>query len=261
MPTPIGRPLLTALAVTAFLLLSGGQAHANHVQCGDVITQDTTLDADLIDCPGDALIVGADDITVDLAGHTVGVCCSAVTTGLTDTEHRGVVIENGKLLGQIGIRLSDAHETVLRDLDVFGGPAITLNHSTDNRLERSTVRTGYVALSLDDSGYNEIRESTIMGYYYGIDLEAGSDHNRIENSNVSAERYGPTVLIQNSGFNSVRQDQLRSSFSGVGLIDAEGNEVTDTTSRVNDSDVFLVRSDGNLIARTISSSLGFARSA
>ncbi len=30
-------------------------ALANHVQCGDVITQDTRLDSDLVDCPGDGI--------------------------------------------------------------------------------------------------------------------------------------------------------------------------------------------------------------
>jgi dipeptidyl aminopeptidase/acylaminoacyl peptidase len=64
--------LLAALATaTALLTRSAGQAVANHVQCGDVITQDTTLDSDLIDCPGDGLVIGADNITLDLNGHTI----------------------------------------------------------------------------------------------------------------------------------------------------------------------------------------------
>ena len=70
MPRLIGPGFLTVLAV-ATLLASGGQALASHVQCGDVITQDTTLDSDLIDCPGDGLVIGADDVTLDLNGHTV----------------------------------------------------------------------------------------------------------------------------------------------------------------------------------------------
>ena len=46
-------------------------ASASHVNCGDVITQDTTLDSDLLNCPGDGLVIGADGVTVDLAGHTI----------------------------------------------------------------------------------------------------------------------------------------------------------------------------------------------
>jgi hypothetical protein len=75
--------LLAALAATALLLaLSAGQAVANHVHCGDVITQDTKLDSDLT-CPsgqydytgnycrgGIALYV-RDSIVLDLGGHTI----------------------------------------------------------------------------------------------------------------------------------------------------------------------------------------------
>jgi parallel beta-helix repeat protein len=63
--------LLTAFAVAMLLSLSAGPAIASHVQCGDVITQDTTLDSDLIDCPGDGIVIGAEGITLDLGGHTI----------------------------------------------------------------------------------------------------------------------------------------------------------------------------------------------
>ena len=46
-------------------------ALGSHIQCGDVIAQDTTLDSDLIDCPGNGIVIGSPDITVDLNGHTI----------------------------------------------------------------------------------------------------------------------------------------------------------------------------------------------
>ena len=54
------RRLLVGLSATlvvaaALQALSAGQALANHVHCGDVITQDTTLDSDL-NCAGDGLV-------------------------------------------------------------------------------------------------------------------------------------------------------------------------------------------------------------
>ncbi len=51
MPRFLGL-VVGALAVMLFAL-QGGQAFAAHVTCGDVITQDTTLDSDLVDCTGD----------------------------------------------------------------------------------------------------------------------------------------------------------------------------------------------------------------
>src|SRR5215216_5795172 len=69
--TRLGPVYAAALAALTFLTLSAGQAFADAVKCGDVITRDTTLDSDLIDCPGDGLVIGADGITLDLNGHLI----------------------------------------------------------------------------------------------------------------------------------------------------------------------------------------------
>ena len=44
---------------------------ANQPQCGDTITADTTLHQDLVNCPNNGIIIGADNITLDLNGHTI----------------------------------------------------------------------------------------------------------------------------------------------------------------------------------------------
>ena len=60
----------------ALLALSGvtaaaGQSPPAGLECGDTITADTTLDRDLTGCPSNGIIIGADDITLDLNGHTI----------------------------------------------------------------------------------------------------------------------------------------------------------------------------------------------
>ena len=62
---------LALLSVGLILTTATSPAFAEHVQCGDVITQDTTLDSDLVDCPGDGVVIGASGITLDLAGHLI----------------------------------------------------------------------------------------------------------------------------------------------------------------------------------------------
>ena len=67
---------LRALPVIALLALSGvtaaaGQSPPPGLECGDTITADTTLDRDLTNCPSNGIIIGADDITLDLNGHTI----------------------------------------------------------------------------------------------------------------------------------------------------------------------------------------------
>ena len=57
-----------AISVSAF---TASQARAAPVACGDTITVDTKLDADLVDCPNNGIVIGANGVTLDLNGHTI----------------------------------------------------------------------------------------------------------------------------------------------------------------------------------------------
>jgi hypothetical protein len=50
---------------------SAATAQATRVSCGQTITHDTTLTVDLINCPGDGLVIGADNLTLNLNRHTI----------------------------------------------------------------------------------------------------------------------------------------------------------------------------------------------
>src|SRR4051812_21206586 len=70
----VRRALRAVLAVGAFALTTAPGAQAAkpvHVGCGETVTKDTKLANDLIDCPNEGIIIGADNITLDLNGHTV----------------------------------------------------------------------------------------------------------------------------------------------------------------------------------------------
>ena len=67
----LSATVVLAATVAVVLAVTGGEASADHVSCGDTITVDTTLDSDLIGCPNNGIVIGADDITLDLSGHTV----------------------------------------------------------------------------------------------------------------------------------------------------------------------------------------------
>jgi hypothetical protein len=105
--TLIFGALLLGLAVAGVIALSGGQARASHVGCGDTITTDTTLDSDLIDCANNGIVIGADDITLDLNGHvidgdgtTAAGCDLAVefcNTGVAIEGHDGVAVMHGSV--------------------------------------------------------------------------------------------------------------------------------------------------------------------
>ena len=68
------RPLLVLGVAAALALVAAGPASASPkptLQCGQTVTHSVKLNADLTDCPGNGLVIGANDVTVDLNGHTI----------------------------------------------------------------------------------------------------------------------------------------------------------------------------------------------
>src|SRR3954452_16738595 len=69
---------LIPITLVAGLVLAGAvpavasEAHVGQpVGCGSVLTRSTVLQTDLLDCPGNGLVIGADGITVDPNGHRI----------------------------------------------------------------------------------------------------------------------------------------------------------------------------------------------
>jgi hypothetical protein len=59
------------IAVVVALVTQIGSASAAAVHCGDVIRRSVTLTTDVGPCSGNGVIVGADNVKVDLGGHRV----------------------------------------------------------------------------------------------------------------------------------------------------------------------------------------------
>ena len=105
----IARAPALALVTGLGLLLgaSGAGAMAPAVTCGATLTKSTTLSKDL-HCQGTALVIGADGITVNLAGHTISGTNAAGGEGIASDGHANVQIVSGRItdfrLNGVGIR-------------------------------------------------------------------------------------------------------------------------------------------------------------
>jgi hypothetical protein len=67
----VSRAMALALVVAEFTVVGAGQAFTRQMGCGDTITTDMTLDSDLVNCPNNGIVIGADNITLDLNGYTI----------------------------------------------------------------------------------------------------------------------------------------------------------------------------------------------
>lgn len=86
------------LALVASLFFAAGPATASHVTCGQVITTNTTLDSDVGPCPNNGIIVGRNDITLNLGGHRVfGTPNRGDGAGVLVSAKRGVQVKNGEV--------------------------------------------------------------------------------------------------------------------------------------------------------------------
>jgi Right handed beta helix region len=200
------RALIAVALCGGLMAVLAATAAAQQPQCGDVITEDTTLQEDL-SCGGVALTIGADDLTLDLGGHTV----SAGLTGIENPGHQRVTIRNGSVFGDPGVRLVGvAHNRVLALTASGLGSGLVLS-SSDANLLRGVVARGdeFAGLRLDGANGNRIVDSqcgsnslaalfieahgnqvvrtTISG---NEGLILSGDENRIADSSVTGELFG-----------------------------------------------------------------------
>ena len=176
-------PLIAALVT--FVCLPPASATANHVQCGAVMTQDTTLDGDVVCEAGEpvALTVGADGIVLDLNGHRVENRASplydAIGISGGGTARRDVTVANGTITGfASAISFVAGGQTALtngtvRDVTVDGLEPIRIDGS-GNVVAGSTVTGIDVPLAVHGPD-NSILDNDVTGAPALLGLAADSN--------------------------------------------------------------------------------------
>jgi parallel beta-helix repeat protein len=108
------------VTVAASVLVAAPPAEARAVQhCGMRITHNFTLHRNLHNCPGDGLVVAANNITIKLAGHVVDGRYRRSTAGIRITGFHGVTVQGG----------------VIRQF----GKGVWLVRANDNRILNNTI--------------------------------------------------------------------------------------------------------------------------
>ena len=225
---------LASLALVVTLTVAGAvvgvsQALAGPLRCGDTITTDTTLDGDLIDCPNNGIIIGADDITLDLDGHTIDGDDALVDpcpenefcdVGVANDGHNGVRIKGGDISEfGFGVFLFGARRNALSDLstteNVFSG--ILLVETSRSRVRGSTSfgnagPDSGVGITLFESHNNRIVQNRSFGNAeLGIHLDR-SNHNYVGN-NVVRRNPEDGIILQGDRNQIVGNRVMRNSIT------------------------------------------------
>ena len=223
------RCVSAALAGTAAflsLVAFAPQAIASHVQCGEAITQDTRLDSDLVACPSDGIVISADDITLDLNGHTIDGVGATSSAGVRETNQNGVTIENGTIrdfASAVAIAGDSEHGAghVIRRLTISGGAIFMFGFPARNLIERNTVFGSRYGILVSDGTGNLIRRNSLVGNLVaGIFLGGGSGNEITRNTGV---QNGVGIALGDTGFNSVHRNVVTENSIGIQLRDSVGN--------------------------------------
>jgi parallel beta-helix repeat protein len=255
--------VVLAATVAVVPAVTGGEASAGHVSCGETITADTTLDRDLLDCPNNGIVIGADDITLDLNGHRIEGDGEAFKPcredefcdiGVLNDGHGGVTLRRGSVREfGVGVFVGRA-----RDSRVLG------ISSSRNVLFGFVVAESARSVVRNSSGNNNIPpEGDGMGLFGSHDvriLDSSFRHNpgpgiHVEDSTDNLIKgnllsgNGPAILMQ-ADRNRVRGNRLD---RGGGIVVGPGNRnviARNRVSRALDS-IAIEGGRGNLVARNV----------
>jgi len=262
-------PMILGLLVAAVLAFGADQARASHVGCGATISSDTKLDSDLTNCPASGIVIGGDDIELDLNGHTIdgdGVLgCDdfyACDYGVDNTAgHHGVTIENGTIrdfatavfvleAGDNRLRRLSSSHNVLGGMLVIASPGARIEH---NSISANGLTTDQAGLIVFDSSevridQNSVRDNGDIGMFL-----QGLDDSRVQGNSVSGNPEAGVILDGNR--NEVSGNRASKNGDGIS-VGGDGNNIVG--NRVSDAfacpdgcgtGIGSTGGTGNLIAR------------
>jgi parallel beta-helix repeat protein len=254
---------IVALAAALILVAGSGPAFASPISCGDTITTDTTLEADLIDCPSNGVVIGADDITLDLNGHVIDgdgtefADCGKrefCDVGILDIDHDGVTLRDGSTRGfSYGVFVGSAHGSRLLSIsakrNTFFGVVI-------GRSSRALVRNCSLSnnippegdgIGLFESDHIRVRRNSIRRNA-GPGIHISDSNNNLIKGNVFSQD-GPAIAVEGNG-NAIRDNDI---IDGGGIRVSPGNRNTIIGNRVSRAEESLTIEEGrgNLVARNV----------
>jgi parallel beta-helix repeat protein len=231
--------LWSTLAVLALLIGAGtstaqataGSA-ASHVTCGQTITTDTKLDNDLVDCPNNGIVIGADNVTLDLNGHVIDGDGTEFTAcppdepcdmGVVDLDHQGVTIKGGTIrefdFGALVVGASDSRLTrlVLSNNRRAGLLVVGSSHSAIDRVTASAngLTTDASGLAVFDS-----RELTItrnaafdngdIGFFI-----VGLENSLVADNSISRNLEPEAAIILDGSGNELSRNRASGNHDGI----------------------------------------------
>lgn len=212
---PLG---LIAVLGLAAIVVGGESALAGPLACGDMITADMTLDGDLIDCPNNGIVIGADDITLDLNGHMIDGDGMVVDpcpedeicdVGVLNDGHNGVRITGGTVQEfAFGALVFSARRNVLSNLTM-------VDH----------VLSGILLVEVVRSNVRGSTSSRNAGPDSGVGITLFESHNNRIVGNAFFDNAELGIHLTLSNHNFVGKNRVRDNPEDGIILQGDGNHI------------------------------------
>jgi parallel beta-helix repeat protein len=260
------RLLATAAFVVASALTGAGGAVADgqaQPSCGAIITLDTKLSSDLTNCPGDGIVIGAADITLDLDGHTIDGDATAGASepdiGVRNDGYDGVTIKSGIIQEfDFGLRLDGPSGNSLRAVVSTRNAraGIRIQNSVGDALigDTSTQNGTFGIIFFGGTRNNVVEKNTVTDNGGGGIGDFLSDHDRVVDNIVSGNDEG--IVAGGSSDTLIERNAVSDNFVGIVVGGSDRNTVRANHVSGNLDDI-IVDGDANTIVRNhVSDALG-----
>jgi parallel beta-helix repeat protein len=266
---------LAGVIACGLLAACAPAALATHIGCGVTVTQDTTLDSDLVDCPGNGVLIAGTGVTLDLAGHlidgtggpygvvTVGRTANvAVVGGRVRQFHNAVALGGGgpflardlEVSGSHdGILLVGANRTVVERVLAWGndGSGINMPASHDVLVTDSVMVGNGAGMGAANATLSRIEQTLFEGNtFHGLRFAGLTDTVIIGNRVRSNGTFGMRLEEGSSG-NLLSGNRVSDSGAdGIGLAEDSGsNRLERNRSVRNGGDGFDLAGAGTTLVR------------
>lgn len=222
-----------------------GPAFAAHVSCGQTILVSTNFDGNVGPC-ATGIVVGADNITLDLRGFTLsGNPTTGEGAGIDLSGRTGVTVKNGGVTQfDAGVSITGGSRNTVTDMKV-----------TDNRGSFATDFGDGIAVFASNDNVITANQVRNNGPYDGIGLIA-SNRNLIDGNQITGNNQSPgstagirleNVGLRASSFNTVTNNLVTTSaIFGIEVFAGGSNNVIKTNQVIgNTLDGITVFAGGN----------------
>lgn len=242
-----------ALAAALAVHVPRAVAHTAPITCGAVVKTDVRLTADLRDCPGSGLVVGAPGVTIDLAGHTIDGTGTGAgidnEAGYDDIQVRGGTVREFLF----GVHLFETAGARVEGLLVESNAGgVTVSRS--QRVHIVGVTTGRNlanGIEITFSNRVTVRESTVANNgLWGIVDRYGANSRYVANTLTGNAASGLTV---DSARRPVveRNQAIGNASDGISFERVENGAVTGNHTLGNQGNGIALDSPGNTLTRNV----------